>query len=86
MDMIVLNIESAYRPGVGEADAANFLFDKRSKLADQNLLTIFETPDKVIGQCVGDVFGLLRFHPCQYNRCSHFVEGHVRAALPLLER
>ena len=62
MHMICLHIESAYRPGIGLADAADFLFDKCSKFTHQNLFPIFRTPDKVIGQFIGDVFGVLCIH------------------------
>ena len=71
MHMIFLHIEHAYRPGIGFADSANFLFHKSSKLADQNLLTIFRAQDKVIGQFVGDVFGVLCIHTHQYNKRSN---------------
>src|SRR5260370_5530676 len=84
--VVFLDIESAYGPGSGFADAAYFLFDKRSKLADQNLLTIFGTPDKVVGHFVGDVFGVLCLHTRQYNKRSHLLEEPIGAALPLLER
>jgi hypothetical protein len=40
MHMICLHIESAYRPGIGFADAADFLFDKWSKFTHQNLFPI----------------------------------------------
>jgi hypothetical protein len=63
MHMIGLDIERPYRPGVGFTDAANFLFHKRSKLANQNLLAVFGTPDKVISQFIGDVFGVLCSNP-----------------------
>jgi hypothetical protein len=48
MYVIYLHVERTYRPGVGFTDATDFLFDKRGELANQNLLPIFRTPDKVI--------------------------------------
>ena len=84
--MIGLDIERPYRPGVGFADAANCLFHKRSKLANQNLLAVCGTPDKVISQLIGDVFGVLCIHTQHYHRCSSLPEVPSRAALPLLER
>jgi hypothetical protein len=86
MDMIFLNIKSASRPGMRFADATDFLFDKRSKLANQKLLPLFRTPDQVIGQFVGDMFGVLCIHTRQCNICSNPCEAPVGAALPLLER
>jgi hypothetical protein len=83
--MLCLHIESAYRPGIGFADAVDFPFHKRRKLARQNLFAIFGTPDKVIGQLVGDVFGVLCLHTHHCNICSNLCEVPVRAALPLLE-
>jgi len=62
------------------------LFDKRSNLSDEKLLAIFGTPDKMIGQFVGDVFGVLHIHTRQHNICSTSCEVPGRAALPLLER
>ena len=85
MHMICLHIESAYRPGIGLADAADFLFDKCSKFTHQNLFPIFRTPDKVIGQFIGDVFGVLCIHTCHCNICSNSCEVPVGAALPLDE-
>jgi hypothetical protein len=49
MDMIFLDIERTYRPGVDFTDSADFLFHKRGELANQNLLTVLGTPDTVIG-------------------------------------
>jgi hypothetical protein len=49
MHMIWLNIECAYRPGVGFTDTADFLFEKCSEFPNQNLLPVLGTPDKVIG-------------------------------------
>ncbi len=63
MHMICLHIERAYRPGIGFADAVDFPFYKRRELAGQNLLAVFGTPDKVIGQFVGDALGVLCMHP-----------------------
>jgi len=86
MHMIFLDIESAYRPRVGFTDAADFLLDKRGKLANQESFTVLGTPDKVITQLVRDVFGVLCLHTHQYNKCSSLCEVPVGAALPLLER
>lgn len=86
MDMICLPISRAYRPGIGFADAAAFLFDKRSDLANQNLLAILGTPDKMIAQLARDVFGVLCIHTRQYNKCSNSCEEPGGTALPLLER
>ena len=69
--MIFLDIESTYRPGVGFADATDFLFNKRRTFPHQNLLPVLGTPDQMIGQFVGDVFGVLRIHTQQYNIGSH---------------
>ena len=49
MHMIFLHIERASRPGVGFTATADFLFDKGSKPANQNLFAVFGTPDKVTG-------------------------------------
>ena len=46
MHMILLNIERAYRPGIRFADAADFLPNKRSQLANQNLFAVFGTQTK----------------------------------------
>jgi hypothetical protein len=40
----------------------------------------------MVSELVGDVFGMLCFHPPQSKRCSNLVEGRIWAALPLLER
>jgi hypothetical protein len=72
MDVIFLHVESAYRPGVRFANTTDFLFDKHRKLANKNLFPIFGAPDKVIGQFIGDVFGVLYTHTQQYNLCSNF--------------
>ena len=85
MDMICLHVESAYRPSIGFTDATNFLFEKRCKLPDQNLFTVFGAPDKVIGQFIHDVFGVLRIHTPTYNVCSNSLEELRWAALPLDE-
>ena len=62
MYMIGLHIERAYGPGVCFIDAADFLFNECSKLAYQNLFAVLWTPDKMIGELVGDRFGVLRIH------------------------
>jgi hypothetical protein len=81
-----LDIESTNCPGVCFADPAKFLFDKWSDLAGQDAFAILGTPDKMGSELVGDMFDMLCFHPRQSNRCSNLVEGHIRAALSLLER
>ncbi len=86
MDMIFLHIERAYRPGVGFADATDFLLDKRGDLASQDAFPVLGTPDKVIGSFVRDMFGVLCIHARQYYICSNPCEVPVGAALPLLER
>jgi hypothetical protein len=86
MDMIFLHIESAYRPSVDFTDATDFLFHKYRNLPDQDAFTILGTPDKVIGQFIRDVFGVLCIHIHQYNMCSNTCEVPIGAALPLLER
>src|SRR5258706_5208463 len=85
MDMIFLDIERTYRRGVDFTDSADFLFHKRGELANQNLLTVLGTPDKVIGSLVRNVFDMLRIHLQHYNICSSFPEVPRWAALPLLE-
>jgi hypothetical protein len=71
------------RPGVGFTDTTDFLFDKRGELANQNLLPLFRTPDKVRSSFVGDTFGVLRIHTLHYNKGSLFPEVPRWAALPL---
>ena len=83
--MIFLHMKRTYRPGVRFAETTDFLFDKQSKLANQNLFPILGAPDKVIGQFIRDVFGVLRIHIHHYNICTSFPEGPRRAALPLDE-
>jgi excisionase family DNA binding protein len=70
MHMIFPHIERAYRPGVDSTDAADFLFDKRCNLPGQDAFPIFGTPDKVISQFVGGMFGVLGIHTQHYNMCS----------------
>ena len=53
-----------------ETHAANFPFDKRCQLPNQNLFTVFGTPDKMVSQLVGDMFGVLRIHTRHYDKCS----------------
>ena len=81
--MIFLNSERTYRPGVGFTDATDFLFEKRSKPANENLLPIFRAPDKMVSQLVGDMFGVLRIHTLHYNKRSLFPKVPRWAALPL---
>ena len=83
--MIFLYSKRTYRPGVRFAETTDFLFDKQSKLANQNLFPILGAPDKVIGQFIRDVFGVLRIHTQRYNMCSTSCEVPERAALPLDE-
>jgi hypothetical protein len=40
MDMIWLHVESTYCPGIGFAETTDFLFEKRCKLAHQNLCAV----------------------------------------------
>jgi hypothetical protein len=80
MDMIFLHIERTYRPAVGFTDAAEFLLDKRGKLARQNLLAVLGAPDKVVSYLVGNMFGMLCIHTQQYNICSNLYEVPVGAA------
>jgi hypothetical protein len=86
MDMIFLNSERTSHPGVGFTDATDFLFEKRSKRAPENLLPIVRAPDKMGSKRVGDMFGVLYIHTQRYTMCSRFLEGSHRAAFPLLER
>lgn len=51
----------------------------------QDVFTVLGTPDKVIRQLVGDVFGVLCLHTRQYIRCSSFTEEPHWAALPHLK-
>jgi hypothetical protein len=85
MHVIFLHVECASRPGIGFTETTDFLFHKRGKLANENLFPIIWTPDEVIGQFVGDVFGVLCIHTRQYNMCSKSCEVPGRAALPLDE-
>ena len=81
-----MHVKGTYRPGVRFTDTTNFLFDQRSQLANENLFAVFRTPDKMVSQLVGDVFGVLFIHTRQCNMCSNSCEVPVWAALPLLER
>jgi len=85
MHMIFLHVKRTYRPGVRFAETTDFLFDKQSKLANQNLFPLLGAPDKVIGQFIRDVFGVLCIHTQQYNICSTSCEVPEWAALPLDE-
>jgi hypothetical protein len=49
LHMISLDTERSYRPGVRFTDTADFLFEKRCQLPNQNLFAVFGTPDKVVG-------------------------------------
>lgn len=71
MHLIGLHVERAYDPGVRFADAADFLFNECSKLAYQHLFAVLRTPNKRIGELVGDMFGVLRIHTGLYNRCAN---------------
>ncbi len=83
--MSFLHIKRTYRPGVREAETTDFLFDKQRQFANQNLFPILGAPDKVIGQFIRDVFGVLCIHTQQYNMCSTSCDVPERAALPLDE-
>lgn len=72
MHMIGVHAESADGPGVRFTDATDFLFEKRCQFPCQNLFPLFGIPDKVIGQFVCDVFGVLRIHTPHYNKRSRF--------------
>jgi hypothetical protein len=85
MHMIFLHIERIYRPGVRFANVTDFLFAKRCNPTCEDTFSIVRTPHKVVCQLVGEVFGLLCIHTCQYNMCSTSCEIPVRAALPLDE-
>jgi hypothetical protein len=65
MHVSLLNIERASRPSVGFTDTADFLFDKGSKPTNQVLFAVFGTPDKVLGELICDVFGVLCIHTRQ---------------------
>ena len=82
MDMVWLDVYRANRPVPCFADPTDFLLNERCQLAHQNLLPVLGAPDKVIGQLIGDVFGVLRIHTTDCNRCSRFSEEPARAALP----
>ena len=86
MDMIFLDIERTYRPGIGVTNPAEFLFDTCCNPPGQDAFAVLGTPDKVIGQFVSDMFGMLHIHTRQYNICSNSCEVPVGTALPLLER
>jgi hypothetical protein len=85
MHMIFLHMKRTSHPGVRFAETMDFLFDKQSKLANQNLFPILGAPDKVIGQFIRDVVGVLCVHTQLYNMCSTSCEVPERAALPLDE-
>ncbi|MGH2497871.1 MAG: hypothetical protein ACRDIV_24480 [Ktedonobacteraceae bacterium] len=57
--MLFLNVERASRPTSGFAGPADFLFDKRGKCADQHRFPVCGTSDKVRGQLIREVFGVL---------------------------
>lgn len=82
MHIVWLDIERTNTPLLRFADAAKFLFNKGSKLANQKLFPVCGAPDKVIGQLIRHMFGVLRVHPQHYNRCSSFREELRWAALP----
>ena len=83
--MVRLDVQSANGPALFSTDTTNLLFKKRGELADQNLFAVVGTPDKVIGQLVGNMFGMLRIHTPHYNMCSNFSLFPRWAALPLDE-
>ncbi len=86
MHMVGLDVHCSNVPGILGTDATNLLFKKRGDLAHEKLLAILWTPDKMVGQFVGDMFGVLYIHTRQYNKCSNTCEVPAGAALPLLER
>ena len=85
MHMVGLDVHCSNEPGILSTDATNLLFKKRGNLADQNLFAVFGAPDKVIGQLIRDVFGVLRIHTPNYNMCSNSLEELRWVALPLDE-
>ncbi len=85
MHMVGLDIHCSNGPGILSTDTTNLLFKKRGDLAHENLFTVFGAPDKMVGQLIRDVFGVLRIHTPNYNTCSNSLEEPVRAALPLDE-
>ncbi len=80
MDMVWLDVYRANRPVPYFTDPTDFLLNERCQLAHQNLLLVRGAPDKVIGQLIGDVFGVLRIHTPDCTRCSRFSEEPARAA------
>jgi hypothetical protein len=85
VDVIRLSIECAYRPGIRFTDATAFLFDTRRQFPNQNLFSLLGTPDKVIGQFIRDVFGVLPIHTQHYYECSLFRKSHVGPPYPYLK-
>ncbi len=85
MYMIGLDVHCSNGPGILSTDATNLLFKKRGNLANENLFPVFGTPDKMVGQLIRGVFGVLRIHTRHYNTCSNSLEGPRWAALPLDE-
>src|SRR5690242_14216909 len=62
-----------------------FLFwryvEQMTKASDpSSTFCVFWTPDKRIGELVGDMFGVLRIHTRRYNGCSNIYEVLVGAA------
>ncbi len=82
MHVVWLDIERPNAPLPRLTNAAKFLFNTYSKLANQNLFPVFGAPDKVIGQLIRHVFGMLCVHLQHCNRCSSFSEEPRWAALP----
>ena len=85
MHMVRLDVHCSNGPSILSADTANLLLKKRGDLANKNLFAVFGTPDKLVSQLVGDVFGVLCVHTPHCNRCSNFQKEPRRAALPLDE-
>ena len=71
MHMIFPQIQRAYHPGIDFTGAADFLFYKRCSLPGQDAFPIVGTPDKVISQFVGGMFGMLCIHIQFYYICSN---------------
>jgi hypothetical protein len=60
--VVGLDVHRSNGPDILDTDATNLLCKKRGNLADQNLFAVFGTPDKMVGQLLRDMFGVLRIH------------------------
>ena len=85
MHVVRLDVHRPNGPSILGTVAANLLLKKRGNLAHENLFPVFGTPDKVVSQFVGNMFGVLCIHTLQYNKCSKSCKIPVWAALPLDE-